>query len=415
MRIYLHAALAAVALYLMAVPAFAEPLTVQQAIDKAVAAAPALDADRAAIDAARAARLQAGLKPNDSITVETENFVGTGYYSVLEQAEVTASYNRTLERGGKRAARIALADSDIVVAEAAVAVARLELASQVQRAFLDVLMADQARSIAEQSFVIARGLQSEAAKRVAYAKDPLFVGTNADARLAAAKIAVDQAKRRQASARDDLASFWGATGEGLEVAGDPLALAGSITASDRLAEADTALSEAGIIRAGRQIDVERTRAVPDYTVSGGARFLRETNDVALIGSVTIPLGRRDRNQGNIARAEADKRRLEYQAAAQRQERGRLLAQLRRTADAAQARATANRTEIYPRVTRAMAQVQAGYARGGFTFRDMQDAADAIFEAQADYLDALATLRGAQAQLDRLTGRFTTTPSAELPR
>ncbi|RYD61331.1 MAG: TolC family protein, partial [Sphingomonadales bacterium] len=93
MRIHLHAALAAAALYLTAVPAFAEPITVQQAIDKAVAAAPSLDADRAAIDAARAARLQAGLKPNDSITVETENFVGTGYYSVLEQAEITASYN----------------------------------------------------------------------------------------------------------------------------------------------------------------------------------------------------------------------------------------------------------------------------------------------------------------------------------
>lgn len=415
MRIHLHAALAAAALYLTAVPAFAEPITVQQAIDKAVAAAPSLDADRAAIDAARAARLQAGLKPNDSITVETENFVGTGYYSVLEQAEITASYNRTLERGGKREARIALADSDIVVAEAAVAVARLELASQVQRAFLDVLMADQARTIAEQSFVIARGLQNEAAKRVAYAKDPLFVGTNADARLAAATIEIDQAKRRQASARDYLASFWGATGEGLEVAGDALALAGVITTTDRLAEADIALTDAGIVRAGRQIDVERSRAVQDYTISGGARFLRETNDVALVGSVTIPLGRRDRNQGNIARAEADKRRLEYQAAALRQERSRLLAQLRRTAEAAQARATANRTEIYPRVTRAMAQVQAGYARGGFTFRDMQDAADAIFEAQADYLDALATLRGAQAQLDRLTGRFTPTSSAEQPQ
>ncbi len=412
MRIYLLAALAAATSFLASAPASAGPITVQQAIEKAVAAAPSLAADRAAIDAARAARLQAELKPNDSITVETENFVGTGAYSVFQQAEVTASYNRTLERGGKRAARVALGDSDIAVAEAAAAVARLELASQVQRAFLDVLMADQARDIAERSFVIARGLQHEAAKRVAYAKDPLFVGTNAEARLAAARIAIDQARRRQASARDYLASFWGATGAGLEVAGDPVAIAGSITASDRLADADTALAEAGIARAGRQVEVERTRAVQDYTISGGARFLRETNNVALVGSVTIPLGRRDRNQGNIARAEAEQRRLEYQAAAQRQERSRALAQLRRTVEDAQARAAANRAEVYPRVTRAMAQVQAGYARGGFTFRDMEDAADAIFEAQADYLDALATLRGAQAQLDRLTGRFATTPSAE---
>lgn len=411
MRNSLRAALLAAALS-MAAPAYAEPLTIQQAIERAIAAAPAIRANEAGIEAARAGRVQAGLRPNPSITLEAENFIGTGNSNVLEQAEITASYNHTLERGGKRAARMALADSDIAVARAAVAVTRLELAAQVQRAFLDVLLANEGVRIAEDTLVIARGLQSEAARRVRSAKDPLFVGTAADARIANARVDLDQAKRRQDAARALLASFWGGSGDDVEVSGDLLAVAGAIGTAP-LAGADAALADAEIARADRQVAYERTRAVQDYTLSGGTRFLRGTNDIAVVGSVTIPIGRFDRNQGNIARAQAEKQRLEFTTEAARLERLRTLAGLRRDADAAMARATAIRTEVYPRVTRVMAQVQAGYARGGFSFRDMQDAADGIFAAQADYLDALASLRAALAQIDRLTGRFGTPNSAEI--
>lgn len=406
-----RAALLALALT-VAAPTRAQPLTIQQAIDRAAAAAPALQANEAAIAAARAGRVQAGFRPNPTITVEAENFVGTGNYGALKQAEITASYNHTLERGGKRTARIALADSDIAVAEASVAVSRLELAAQVQRAFLDVLLANEGVRIAEETLVVARRLQGEAQRRVRSAKDPLFVGTAAEARIANARIELDQAKRRQDTARALLASFWGESGDGIDVGGDLLAVARTIGAAP-LAQADAALAEAEIARAQRQVTYERSRAKQDYTLSGGTRFLRGTNDVAAVGSVTIPLGRFDRNQGNIARAEAEKRRLEFTAEAARLERLRTLASLRRDASAAATRANAIRTDVYPRVTKAMAQVQSGYARGGFSFRDMQDAADGIFAAQADYLEALATLRAALAQIDRLTGRFDTPNSAEI--
>ncbi len=411
MRRSLRAALLAIALS-VAVPACAEPLTLQQAVDRAIASAPALRANEAAIAAARGGRLQAGLRPNPSITVEAENFAGTGQYGVLKQAEITASYNRTLERGGKRFARMALANSDVAVAQASVAVTRLDLAAQVQRAFLDLLLANEGVRIAEETLAIARGLQNEALRRVRSARDPLFVGTAADARVANARIDLDQAKRRQSAAREMLASFWGKPGDMVEVGGDLLSVARLIRAAP-LAGADAALVEAEAERADRQIAYERSRAIQDYTLSGGTRFLRGSNDVAVVGSVTIPIGHSDRNQGNIARARAEKQRIEFAAEAARLERLRTLAGLRRDADAAVAKAMAIRAEVYPRVTRALVQVQSGYARGGFSFRDMQDAADGIFAAQADYLDALAGLRAAMAQIDRLTGRFDIPNSAEI--
>src|SRR3546814_17738963 len=103
-----------------------------------------------------------------------------------------------------------------------------------------------------------------------------------------------------------------------------------------LAEADTAVFDAAVDRARARVVVEQSRAVQDYTVAGGTRFLRETNDVALVGGISIPIGRFDRNQGNIARAQAERRPLAFQSEVSRLERLRRLASLRAAADAAPA-------------------------------------------------------------------------------
>lgn len=418
MSIISRAALLAAA-FVIPQAAASEPLTLDDAIRRAVEASPSVRAGDASVAAARAGRLQADTRPNPFLTVEAENIAGTGDYSVLEQPEITAAYNHVIERGGKRASRITLAERDIEVAEAETTLVRLDLAAQVQRAYLDALLADEVAAVAADRLVIERGLQSEAIRRVRSAKDPLFVETRAAARVADAKLAVDQAQLRRLSARAKLASYWGGVGESIEVKGDTLSLASTIEASTaratELAEADKAFSEAEIARASAAIEVERRRTTQDYTVSGGARYLRGTNDVALVAGITIPLARYDRNRGNIERAQAERQRIEFAAEAARLRRLRQLSGLRRDARAAQTRAAGIESEVIPRTTKALAQVQEGYARGGFTFRDMQDAADGIFDAYEDYLDALTDLRATQADIDRLTGRFGAVPSTETPR
>lgn len=413
-----RAVLLAAALFTPIGGALGAPLTLEQAVSRAIAAAPVLRAGDAAIAAARAGRVQAAIRPNPTLSVEGENIAGTGDYSLLEQSEITASYSQAIERGGKRTARIALAERDIAAAEAASGVVRLDLAAQVQRAFLDVLLADETARIATDRLAMERALEREAIRRVRAAKDPLFVETRAAARIAEARLALDQAERRKAATRALLAAFWGGGGESVEVDGDPLAVANAIErhidAAEALAGADAVLAEAEIARASAAVGYERTRAAQDYTLSGGARYLRGTNDVALVAGISIPLGRFDRNQGNVARAQAEKQRIEFLADAARRDRLRQLTDLRAQADAAQARALGLRREVLPRSVRALAQVREGYARGGFTFRDMQDAADGIASAQAAYLDALTDLRATQADIDRLTGRFDNI-LAETPR
>jgi cobalt-zinc-cadmium efflux system outer membrane protein len=407
MFFFLRAAL--VAASLVAGPALADPLTLEQAVARATASAPVLAANAAAVDAARGGRLQAGVRPNPVVAVEVENVIGVPLGPTFnEQAQVTGIYEQRLERGGKRTARIALAQADIAVAEAAGAVLRLDLAQQVQRAFGDVLLADEVVAVAGRNLAIERELAAEARRRVAAARDPLFVGTAADARVATAALALSQAKTRAASARAALAQYWGENGDGLQVVGDPLTLprAGPLAAVDaQVATAEMARARAGLAN-------EQALARQDWTVGAGPRWIRQTESVALVATVSIPLGRFDRNEGNIARARAERARAEFAAEASRLDRQRQLDRLARDAALAAAEASAIRTDLLPRHRKALAQVREGYARGGFAFRDLQDAADRIIAAEDDYLMALAALRSANADIDRLTGRLAAAAGAD---
>lgn len=397
-----RAALLAGALLVASQSAHAETVTLEQAVAKASEATPLLSAGDAAIAAARAGRVQAGVRPNPSVTLQGENFVGTGPYNVLGQAEITATYNQPIERGGKRAARVAFAQQDINVAEASARIVRLNLAAAVQRAYIDVQIADYAARISGERLETEAQMQREALRRVRGYKDPLFVETRAAARVAQARLARDEAQARLANARNHLASFWAGSGGDLQLA-DKLTLPNS--SAQTIAAADQALREAEIARARAGVVVEQSKAAQDYTLSGGARYLRGTGDVALVAGVTIPLGRFDRNQGNIERAQAERQRLEFLAEADRLDRLRRLASLRADADAARTRADAIMAEVYPRTVRTLDQVREGYNRGGFTFRDVQDAADAIVSVQEQWLDAITRFRDAQTEIDRLTGRF----------
>ncbi len=405
----IRAALLAGALIVTGQAAFAETVTLEQAIAKAAEAAPLLKADDAAVASARAGRVQAGVRPNPSVTVEAENFIGTGPYDVLGRAEITATYNQQIERGGKRAARVDLADKDISVAQASANVTRLDLAASVQRAFFDVLIAKDVLQIAQFRLSTERELQTEALRRVRGYKDPLFVETRAAARVASARIGVEQAEFRLDSARNLLAGYWGGDGSVLSVDG---ALMADDGAPLTLAPSDEKLIEAKLARAGAAVVVEETKRTQDYTVNGGARFLRGTNDVAAVAGVTIPIGRFDKNQGGIDRARAEKDRVFFAAEAARLEKLRRLASLRAEAESAQTRADALMEEVYPRTYKTLQQVREGYNRGGFTFRDIQDAADAILEVQDQWLKANTQYRDLQTEIDRLTGRFDPASSTE---
>ena len=402
MYMLLRAAFLAGAFTVVGTAGLAESVSLKQAVDKAVEAAPILKANEAAIAAAEAGKRQADVRLNPVISAEAENFIGTGPVDIFRQAEVTFTYSQQIERGGKRAARIGLGESEVELAKSRARVARLDIAANVQRAYIDAQIAAMVVRIASERLGIERELQREALRRVRGYKDPLFVETRSAARVAEAELGLREAEFRLRNAQNALAAYWGGEGQAVEVATD-LNQQGLITIG--LADADTAVAEAAIDRSRSAVVVEQTRATQDYTITGGLRYLRDTDDVAAVAGISIPIGRFDKNQGNIERAQAERQQMEFLAEADRLARLRRLASLRADSDAALTRANGIITDVYPKTVRTLEQVREGYNRGGFRFSDIEDASNAIIAAQESWLDAMNRYRDLQPEIDRLTGRF----------
>ncbi|OAO04849.1 outer membrane efflux protein [Sphingomonadales bacterium EhC05] len=409
MYMSLRAALLAGAFAVAGTAALAEPVSLEQAVEKAIEAAPILKANEAAISAAEAGKRQAGARPNPVVSAEAENFIGTGPVDIFRQAEVTFTYSQQIERGDKRTARIGLGESEVELAKARARAARLDIAANVQRAYIDAQIAATVVRIASERLGIERELRREALRRVRGYKDPLFVETRSAARVAEAELGLREAEFRLRNAQNALAAYWGGEGQAVEVATE-LNQQGLATAG--LADADTAVAEAAIDRSRSLVIVEQTRATQDYTISGGLRYLRDTDDVAAVAGISIPIGRFDKNQGNIERAQAERRQTEFLAEADRLARLRRLASLRADSDAALTRANGIITDVYPKTVRTLEQVREGYNRGGFRFSDIEDASNAIVAAQESWLDAMNRYRDLQTEIDRLTGRYDVAAAGE---
>ena len=83
--------------------------TLDQAVSAAGGSAPAAEAATAGIDAARAGRTVAGLRPNPVVQGQVENVIGSGPYRGVRSAETTVGFAIPIELGGKRGARVAVA------------------------------------------------------------------------------------------------------------------------------------------------------------------------------------------------------------------------------------------------------------------------------------------------------------------
>lgn len=408
------AALAVALSYLtLAVPAVAaERITLGEALAKAANVDPSLPAASARVDAADGAIAQSGARPNPSLGLDVENFGGTGAVSGFDDTETTLSYQQPIELGGKRDARIGLARREREAAAARTLIARLDLFEKVQLAYSEALAADAAITLAKERLTVANGLAKEIARRVASARDPEFAGARAQAQVADARLALEQAQLAAQAAKERLASYWSG-GAGFEL--DPAALESvAIPAADAQSArgADIAVLEAERAAATARVDVERSKSVQDPTLSVGVRHFGRNDDVAVVVGGSIPLSLFDDNRGNIDRAAAEQRAADLDLATYRIGREREIARLRAQLHIAASEVRQIDKEIIPAATRAVKLVRDGFARGAFNYLDVIEAQNALTDTRARRIAALKNFHADKAALDRLLGTHTNLTLAE---
>ena len=413
MRVTLLAALAAMG-WAVSPPVMSQSvvpaLTLEDAVARSLEASPLLNAKEAAIAASGAGVDQAGVRPNPQIEVEIENFTGSGPYSDFGSTETTVTYRQPLERGGKRRARVALAEADRGIARLERVRSAAEVAFDTQRAWNAMQESVAMVANGEERLRLAEEMAAIVHRRVKAARDPLAAGLKADNQVADARTGLEQARRTMDAAREALAAQWGEETVGLAIDGSVFFRLSE--RPDGNGAPDLAVNEAQIERAGRSFDLEKSRARQDPTIGIGMRRFEDGGDVAGVVSFSLPLAFFDRNRGNIDRAMAERQEAQWMLAEAQRKQAAALRSARSAREAARAEAAAIRDDMIPRAIEAARSSRDGYDRGAFAYLDVADTQRAVVDLRSRLVAALRKFHEAQAVIDRLTGRWTMSDAAQ---
>ena len=388
--------------------AAAQPLTLREALVAALRDNPELDAATRDVGVRQAKVWQAGLLPNPEVRLEAENIGGSGDFAGVESAESTLKLSQLVELGGKRGARIAVAERQRDVAAGAVELRQAALAAATARAFVAVLAAQEQLRLAER----LRDLGEEAVAAVAA---QLRAGGASEANVLRVRVLRDEAglvlvRREQelAAARVELAALWGGGDPAFTRAGGDLwAVAPPPQLPPLLERVDTApelaLWQRELASRASAVDVERAGAIPDLLVGAGPRYFSDTGDVALVAEVTLPLPVFDRRQGAIAAAQA------HLATGEAERRAAVVA-LRTAITRAHTAlvagysvATALHQRVLPDADETLTVSREAYRRGTLRLDELHDAQRALSDLRSREVEVLASYHQTAAELTRLVG------------
>ena len=378
-------------------------LTLERALGLAGVASPGQDAAIAGVKVADAQRRIAGLHPNPSVVAETENVAGTGVYRGVRSSETTVGLALPIELGGKREARVALADAKVSRASLDAAIALADLRLSVSQAFIEAAAAQHRASFASEQVGVAGEALHAAQVRVKAGRASPFEAQRAGIARLAAEDAAERAQRNAALAMANLERLIGGSAGPLDdiwferVAGigpqQPLEPDGSLAAA--AARSDLAAATA-------QVQLARSQGVPDITVSASARRLAATNDTAAVFGLTIPLPLFNTGRAGVDVAVAQRQQVDAQRRLVLLDVAKALATVQAEAENA---ATTARNATGPALAgaREAARIaRIGYREGKFGQLDLLDAERTLFETRQASIDALAAYHDARARLERLT-------------
>lgn len=389
----------------------AEPLRLEEAVSRSLAANPSLAAAAAELRAVEARAEREGLSTPFFVGADFDHVGGTGELAGVRSAEATLRLGKVVELGGKREARQALGAAEVARQQNRSEAARLELASRAATRFIEVVAGQQRLAYALERIRLAERTRREVAGWVAAARNPESDLRAAEIAVAEAELEREQAEHELASAKVSLAASWGAFAPDFEAVEGDLDTLPAIEPFDALAarlprtpSQRDALLEAQTIAARRRL--AQAGAKPDITASLGVRRLEALGDQGLVMSVLVPLGSRPRAALAMAEADAQLAALEARRDAQYAENHQALFEKYQELRHARTEYEALRTSMVPKAEQALAFARRGFEAGRFSFVSLAQAQRTLFELRARSVEAAARYHARLVEIDRLTALAT---------
>ena len=407
---------ALVAVLVAALPARAgDRLTLDDAFARVARFHPDLRLDVPRARTLEAERDEAAQRPAFTAGASLENAVGTGDYAGLDGAEPSLTLASVLERGGKREARVLLAQSRIDALALQREATRLDLLAETARRHLAVAGAQRQAEIARADIEQRRRAVTAARERMNAGASPESVLLTAQAALARAELDVRRAEQATVAAKQHLAALWGEREPRFEVAaGDPLALpviADFDALADALRRTPELLAFADRRRVGEaRLRLARAQRSADVDWQVGARWFNASDDVALIASASMPLGAARRAQPGIRAAEADLAALEIERESQDVSLYSTLVEAHGRYRVAQLEVLRLGDDVLPRLARAEAAAEHAWRAGATSYLEWSQLQSERTAVRRQQLDAALDAQRALIEIQRLTGEAFTTPA-----
>lgn len=386
-----------------ALPAMAQaaPLTLERALQSAFAHNPNLAAAQWEIGVAEGDRQQAGLIPNPQVSWEAED-------TRRRSRTTTLMLSQPLELGGKRGARIEVAERTQDAAGIELERRRNELRADVFQAFYNSTIAQQRLLLTEQSLQLAeRGLRV-AQGRINAGKAAPVEAMRAQVQLSQVRLELRRAERDQATAYQQLAQVTGAPQATFTRVEEPTtalpAIASPQTLLDRLpTTAELRLARLQINQKEASLGLEKALRIPDLTVSIGSQYSETDRERVNLLGVSMPIPLFNRNQGNVlAAARRTDQARDLRNASELRLRSEVQSGLEQWATA-NTEVNAFNQVILPAAQSAVDTATRGFEMGKFNFLDVLDAQRTLFEARSQYLQAVADSTDAWVRIERIYG------------
>jgi cobalt-zinc-cadmium efflux system outer membrane protein len=347
---------------------------------------------------------QAGVRPNPEIITEIQNLPAIAGDGLFYSTEASVQLSQKLELGGKREARVALAEKNQGIAGGRLKLKKNNLVAAASLAFAEVL-ADQERLKNQRQLTkLARQAHATVVDRVAAGKVSPVEQTRAIVALAAAQLEEDKLSKQLDLAKDKLGSLW--TGDGKdfsEVDGrfELFPAPAGISAPCLEGNPELSLAAAEIESQRAALALEQTTRKPDLTVSAGYRRMNFENINAWVMGISIPIRLFDKREGAIAEARL---RVDQAAAEKTATEWRLRSRLvesRSEYEIAFQETLALTQSAMPAARQALEAIEEGYRLGKFDFLNLLDAQRTNAEVQRRYIEAVAAGLKARVEMERL--------------
>jgi outer membrane protein, heavy metal efflux system len=394
--------------YAFALPANADPLTLQAAIKATLEQNPQLTGHEFRIKALAGEQQTAALKPQIYASTQLENVAGSKEYSGVDSGELTLSLSSVIELGGQRNARVGLITARQQQLGSAQRVLTLDVLAQVTHQFIDVVAAQEQLLLLQQTRELTQQTLHTLNKQVQAGRTPEAELLRAKAAFARATIDVQKVEQQLKSERVKLSAFWSdITPDFTQVKADLFVLAEPAPVAELLTRLE---NNPDLILLGNEVELHaaelrhaQAERKPKLEWNAGIRRLQASEDSALVVGMSVPLGSGRRASGAMATATANQAGAELQRDHTRTQLTAQLLSLHEAYQQALTEVNALRSDVIPQLTQAMRATANAFQQGRYSYLELNLAQHQLLTEQLSLIDAAARAHALSVDLERLTG------------